>query len=128
MLLILILSSAFYPIHLERKKEKFEKIIFGSGGGFTGIVNSYSLNSKGSLISESNQEIIKTINSKKLKELNKKIEHSNVSNLAFNKPGNFYYFIEVQEKGKANRVTWSDANKAPEKVIQLYQYLIDLTK
>lgn len=128
LLLTFIFSSAFYPVYVERKKEKFEKIIFGSGGGFTGLVTSYTLNSNGSLISESSKETIKTLNLKKVKEVNKKITYSNVSNLAFNNPGNFYYFIEVQEKGKTNRVTWSDEKKAPEKVIQLYQYLTDLTK
>jgi len=128
LLLILLVSSAFYPCCHERKKEKFQKVIFGSGGGFTGMVTAFELDSKGALVSESNKSVIKTIKGKQLKEVTKKIDYSNVVNLAFNKPGNFYYFIEVQQKGKTNKVTWTDENKAPEKVIQLYQYLIELTK
>lgn len=107
---------------------RFDKITFGSGGGFTGIVKSYSIDKEGNLVSLSDNKKLGVLTRKELKQVFKKATEAEVLTTKFEHPGNFYYFIEVAKADQVNRIVWSDKNKTPERIISFYQYLVDLTK
>lgn len=104
----------------------YDKITFGSGGGFTGLVKSYTIDGEGKLTIGDKK--LADLPSKTLKKIHKKVSQSGAFHTQFNQPGNFYHFIETENEGKTNRIVWSDKEKAPEKILSLYQYLTDLTK
>lgn len=118
----------FTHCHVKNNTAKgYETILFGSGGGFTGMVKSYRLDSKGILVSEKDNQTIRTVSSRKFKEINKKLDEAGALDISFNQPGNFYYFLEVSKNGKTNRITWSDQNKAPAPIVNIYKDLSAFT-
>jgi hypothetical protein len=102
-----------------------EKITFGTGGGFTNEIKSYTLTSE-NILMENAKEIMK-IDLKKTQELfiraQELMEHS------FMEPGNMYSFIEIKSKEKTNRIVWAHGStKVDKKVDDFHKTLMAITK
>ncbi len=129
-LIFLTLSNCSVNKSLNNKL--VNEITFGSGGGFTGAVIKYQIKSSGEITkinSIDNKTILfKTINRRKFKEINKKVNKLTEAQLKYNQPENIYYFIEI-DNGVKTIITWGENNKeAPLEIKQLYAYLNILIK
>lgn len=105
-----------------------EEITFGSGGGFTGKVTSYVLNTTGQLTEIENPNGL----SKKLsKETTSQIFAlaQELKTYSYNKPDNLYSFIEIRTKENTNRIVWGfGATEVNDKTTQLFNKLTSQTK
>jgi hypothetical protein len=102
-----------------------EEITFGSGGGFTGAIKSFKLNTSGKLFE--NDTVIIKVSSKKTIELFNKAEL--LKDFEFNRPDNLYRFIEIKTKEKTNRIVWAFGSmEIDKKALELYDSLISNTK
>jgi hypothetical protein len=115
----------------KQKSKQVEKITVGSGGGFTGATKEYTINKDGSVLllqgSKKEGEGFGKISKKHLHEITRKSVQAGFQSLELNEPGNFYYYIEITEKGKSHRVIWSSQNSENGKKMQeLYTYIMDI--
>jgi len=105
-----------------------KQLIFGSGGGITGEVNTYIMLENGqvfysnSLVDEHKE--LKSITKKEALGAFEKTSALQLSEIDFNHPGNMYYFIEEVNGEEKNRVTWgSTSHEVDEKCEALYKEL-----
>ena len=115
----------------KQKSKQVEKITVGSGGGFTGVTKEYTIQKDGSVFflqgPKKEAEGFGKISKKHLHEITKKSEQADFQSLELNEPGNIYYYIEITEKGKNHRVSWSSQNSENGKKMQeLYAYIMDI--
>src|SRR5688572_2872475 len=102
-------------------------ITVGSGGGFAGTVTTYKITPRGEIFRGKGLGDIKFTECAKIKKSAAKKWISSTSektsaNLAFNHPGNLYYFLTYSEKGKVQTITWGDADHpVPDDVKKLYE-------
>src|SRR5699024_4086803 len=81
---------------------KITNIRFGGGGGFTGKINSYTLNKKGELTT--GDSLIRELNKEELKPFFTKAE--GLMNYNYKKPENLYSFIELSMPSDTNYIVW----------------------
>lgn len=95
--------------------DNFNAITFGSGGGFTGLTNTYILNSDGNVykMNAGQQDELKRINYKSLKGISKHLKNIDFQNINSDTKGNMTYFIEVTTTDYQHKVTWSDEASDP---------------
>jgi len=106
-------------------KTGIDQISFGSGGGFTGEVKTYTLNQDSKLFEKEKE--LKKIDSKTTLELFN--QASELKEYSFNTPENMYSFIEIKTKEKTNRIVWGyGATTVDKKATELYNKLISTTK
>lgn len=117
---ILISCSTSKPIIQTGIKE----INFGTGGGFTGEVKTYVLTTESKLL-EKGKELKKVKSETTLSLYNKALV---VKDYSFNEPDNIYMFIEIKTNEKTNRIVWHVGSKIDDKIIELYNNLISITK
>lgn len=99
------------------------EIRFGSGGGFTGEIKTYTLTANGKLLKINN----KLIKIDLLKTLAIFDEAKEIKDYSFYDPKNIYSFIEIKSKNKTNRIVWAFGSKKIDKrVIELYKKLMSL--
>lgn len=106
-----------------------DRLLFGEGGGFAGIETTYLLLENGQIFrSDSKAPNLMEMNRIRKKTANnffETAESSGLLTLDFKHPGNLYQFIEFQDDGKTNRVTWGDKGHpvAPQ-IAVLYEQLM----
>ena len=107
-------------------KKGVEKISFGTGGGFTGIENTYVLDKDGS-IRDKDQNVV---NELKKKEVLNIFENANeLANLKFNQPENMYSFITIISESDTNRLVWGqETSPVPPKILTLHETLMNKVK
>lgn len=104
------------------------QLIFGSGGGMTGAVDTYILLNNGQLfhlnsLTSENEELEK-LNRKETKTCFKKLKAIQLDSIDFNHPGNRYYFLEEMKGDEKHRVTWgSTDHEVSEACQELYNQL-----
>lgn len=93
------------------------QIVFGDGGGFTGIETSYTLLENGQLFKqvgvEGSMQGLKSIKSKDAKALFDKVNSLQLFKLDIEKPGNMYYFLRQVTDHLDSRVTWGAGDYMP---------------
>jgi len=104
-------------------------IVFGDGGGFTGLVNEYKLTTDGRIILLKNMTgdtvTVATLNKKATANIYSKLKESGIDTLSFNHPGNKYYFIGKEKNNKTAKIVWGNRDYAvPQPVEDLYTLLI----
>ncbi|GAB4338457.1 MAG: hypothetical protein OHK0038_17180 [Flammeovirgaceae bacterium] len=110
------------------------KIIFGNGGGFTGLVNRYVLLENGQIFIENNitneSKQLKVLKKKDTKNLFKNIQALQMEKRTLNEVGNTYQFLEFSQKGKSLKYQWQNLKDKPEfeDVDKMYQQLIEKVK
>lgn len=106
-----------------------QSISFGSGGGFTGAVVSYSLSGDGQLskTESGNTTPIKTIDAKRVSALFEKA--ADLKGYTFNEPDNIYSFVRIGMEGQEQLISWSPStNTIDPRVTDLYGQLTALTE
>ncbi|MBU3659503.1 MAG: hypothetical protein FGM14_06525 [Flavobacteriales bacterium] len=124
---ILLLIVTLYSCTTSKDIVKTEiiEIVFGSGGGFTGEINSYKLTANGKIYNKESE--LKKIKLKKTLTLFNQADK--IKNLNFNEPGNMYSFIEIITKDNTNKIVWSlGSSNVDKKVIELHKNLTQTTK
>lgn len=110
-----------------------KRLLFGSGGGFTGAVTEFVLLENGQLFTrvgvETPYKELKKIGRSTTKNLFSKASQLKELDAGVNQPGNIYYFISDFQPGKERRIAWG-APDAPvsETVKELYKELSGLTE
>jgi hypothetical protein len=95
------------------------QLVFGSGGGFAGTVNTYYLLEDGSVFHEAPRDTtaqkIRALDKQEAKALLAEAEALDIPTRQLNAPGNMYAFIEWRTAETRNRLVW-DLNNANSKV------------
>lgn len=110
------------------------QIIFGSGGGFTGMVSTYVLLEDGRIFDKAPASesftLLKKGEKKAARACFEQLSKMKMAEMVLDYPGNLYYFIELKAPETAPyRLTWGDMNTAiPDEVSALYQALMQTTR
>ena len=98
-----------------------KQIIFGDGGGFTGIETSYTLLENGQLFrqvdAEGTYQELKPIQPKEAKVFVDKVASLQLYKMDIEKPGNLYYFMREVNESIDSRVTWGAGDYLPPKAL-----------
>lgn len=117
----ILLLSLFFVIIYSCKSQQYTiddlpetQLIFGSGGGISGEVTTYTLLENGQLfynnsLTKENTEI-KSLTKKEATSCFQKMEGLQLSQMNFDHPGNLYYFLEEVNGDEKNRVTWGSTD------------------
>lgn len=110
-----------------------KQLIWGTGGGFSGVVNQYILLENGQLFFEDGLKHTKVELSKQQKQAAKALFNKcidlNVTSMEMNEPGNLYYFIRYKTKEEDNTLTWGSGDyKTDENIEAFYLELQNLVE
>lgn len=124
---LLIVCLAFSSCMTGKIADKtgIEEIKFGSGGGFTGEVKTYTLTADNKILEK--EKVIKQLSAKETLKFFK--EAQKLKDYELNEPENMYSFLEIKTSGKTNRIVWAfGSTKVDAKAIELYKELMMLPK
>lgn len=88
-----------------------QRLVFGNGGGFTGIYTSYELNDEGTvftLLPDSSLQKVNRIRKKQTRALFTQADKLITAHPAFNHPGNITWFIKYYKGNKLHEFKWGD--------------------
>jgi hypothetical protein len=132
---VLIIIVAFFSCKTQKQINEtgYTAIHFGSGGGVTNNVTSYSLYSDGKVWKNNsiNKDLtlIKKFPKSKVLELYMMVKDNGLDTVRFSRPGNMYYFVDIVKGDKNNKITWGRKDTAPPvEVLKLYDNLIKSIK
>ena len=121
---ILLLGCSPYG---HKYDKTLQKIIFGSGGGFTGKVTAYDLDINRKRLRKKGEEEEQKIKRKRIKHITRLLNKHEIPKLYFNKPYNNYKFIHLIYEEREIKYVWGDPkNPAPEALVELYEELVKL--
>ena len=126
------LFSQCKPTRYTADKLPDEYLRFGDGGGFIGIETTYTLLENGQLF-KSKSKGADTLEMSGCKphiaqKMFKNAETLALAQLDFMHPSNVYFFIEILDDGKTNRIAWGDRDyPVNEKISSFYEELRKLT-
>jgi len=87
-----------------------KQLVFGSGGGVTGAVDTYVLLENGQFFHTNSLtkkvKELESISKQEAQECFIKLEELSLSEMDFDHPGNMYYFLEDIQADQTHRVTW----------------------
>lgn len=109
------------------------QIVWGDGGGFTGIETSCTLLENGQIFKqvgvEGSYSELKPIKSKDAKVLFDKVNSLQLFKLDIDKPGNLYYYLRQVTDHLDSRVTWGAGDYLPPQgLVSVYKELKDLAR
>jgi len=121
--------SCSTPKNQSSAYQKFTEISFGSGGGFTGAMNSYLLKSSREVYKSNQGDYleINKISKSDMRELSDIIKEIDFYELNFSEVGNMTYFIEVKTNENLHKVTWTDNSQA-DALKNFYKVLVKTLK
>jgi len=105
-------------------------IYFGSGGGFTGAVQEYVIESDGTLsqckANCTEKLSLKQLKRSELKELHPRVKQYQLTELDYNQPYNMYKFLRITSEDGENSITWSDneQNSTTKQLNKVYEWLM----
>jgi hypothetical protein len=109
-----------------------QRLIFGNGGGFTGIYITYELCEDGSLFAINPGEtkhLVKKLRKKQTREIFDKAGRIKKSQPTFDHPGNMTWFIKYQAGGTVAEYKWGDSNAfVPSEIKEFYNQLNTIVK
>ena len=105
-----------------------DSVIFGGGGGFTGVQEIFILHRNGILIKQKNRfykEEKVSLDDSVVMSLFQEIKLHRLDTINFNHPYNMSYFLSIHQKGKvSNKAVWGDPKfKVPMALDRLYSHL-----
>jgi len=107
-------------------------LIFGNGGGFTGIYTTYELYEDGNvfiLLPDNTLKPLKKLRKRLARELFSQADKLKIAQPMFNHPGNMTWFIKIQANGIITEYKWGDANHSvPNEIKDLYDQLNTIVK
>ena len=102
------------------ENNRVETVSFGSGGGVTGEIITYTLNRDGNIYR--NGSFMKRVPKKEVNRLFGKLK--TISDYHYNISDNMYNFIEINIKSKKNEIVWGVVDKnIDSRVISIYSAL-----
>ncbi len=109
------------------------QLIFGSGGGFSGLETTFILLENGQVFRQTGvddvYEELKPIRRKKARDLFSKLSSLQLYKLDIENPGNMYYFLREVTDKLDSKVTWGAGDYLPpQALISLYKELSGLVK
>lgn len=130
--LFIALFTSCSPSSKVSSESNGRRLIFGSGGGFTGIYTTYELYEDGSvfiLLPDNTLQPLNKIRKKKARELFSKADNLKIAQPEFNHPGNMTLFIKYQDNGMLTEYKWGDANNSvPSQIEDLYSQFNTIVK
>ncbi len=134
-LYFLLLSALLTACNITGKIEStgIQSLSFGTGGGFTNEIKTYTLMPDGTMWLHNSltydSAVIKNISKKEVNKMYSSSLSAGLDTLHYSNPGNIYSFITVVKNGASNKVVW-EKNEAglPEGVASLYSALSELTR
>ncbi len=109
-----------------------EKLIFGSGGGFTGIYMSFEIYKDGrvfNILPDNSQSKVNKLRKKQTREMFSQAGNLKVNHPAFSHPGNMTYFIKYKFAGDSTEYKWGDSNfSVPNEIKDFYTKLNTIVK
>lgn len=132
---ILLILSSFLVSFVSCKSQQYTldelpetQLIFGSGGGVTGEVSTYTILENGQVFYTNSftkeKKEMKSIRKKEVTACYEKMQALQLSNMDFDHPGNRYYFLEEVNGDERHRVTWGSADyEFSEACKELYEEL-----
>ena len=106
-------------------------VIFGSGGGFTGLYNGYTIKNDGSVFKwggklvEEDAEKIGNISAEERNTVAEKIREIDFFNINFDKIGNMNKIIVITEQGKKHKVNWP-VNEGNPSIVEFYELCMSI--
>lgn len=105
---------------------------FGTGGGFSGRVNQFTLLSNGQLFKGTNLEgnvtVMDKIDKDQCAQLFSNYELLGFDKLQIDNPGNMYFFVKMKEVDTENKLVWGGTDvEAPEALKIYHNILMTLT-
>ena len=110
-----------------------KQVIFGDGGGFTGLETSYTVLENGQIFKQIGTgkayEELKPVKPKKAKSYFDKVASLQLYKMDIEKPGNLYFFLQEVNETIDSRVTWGAGDYLPPQgIISVYKDLHALVK
>lgn len=97
-----------------------EKIHFGNGGGFAGIVKEYILHSNGSVQFKVSRDTvfhhIATVDQQVTAQMFDNFATLKIGDLDMNSPGNMYCYLYGSDSDKSSKLVWNQENPENKKV------------
>lgn len=104
------------------------KITFGAGGGFAGTITQYCLLENGQLFGKNSKMLewqsMDTLKKATVKQYFKQIEHLNLLNVKFNRPGNWSYFMTITDGPKDHKIQWAPEQKPPQAGVETFYNIL----
>lgn len=119
LLLPLVLAFCACSVCKVAKQSPITEIQFGSGGGFTGAVTTYTLKNDGSLWKQDDK--IKKLSCDSISSIYDLAEQ--LPKVSFVHPSNTYSFVRIISSGTTYYYTWSFGTMPDKKVTELYKKL-----
>jgi len=107
----------YLPTFTYSQNKYFNELTIGKGGGFTNLISGYVIDSLGNVfqchgrIDCQKDSLIKTIDKKNMKKLQKYITRNSLTKISVFEPGNIYNFIQIVLADKTFKIVWNPYNK-----------------
>lgn len=110
---------------------KAQVITVGSGGGFTGVWQEYSLKPTGEILRHTSKPdtnvLVMTLSKSDTKKIFKEIVSLDLSKKQLDEPGNMSYFLSFAEGDKFSyRVVWGGKTPPADSVKQFYKSFMEV--
>ena len=103
-------------------------ISFGTGGGFSGKVNQYTLLSNGQLFKGTNYEgnvtVMDKIDSDQCDQIFSNYSLLGLNKLKIDNPGNMYFFVKMKEGTEENKLVWGGTDVEAPDALKLYHKIL----
>lgn len=109
------------------------QLIFGNGGGFSGLVNQFLLLENGQLFEKKGGSksfvALSKVRKKHATTIFNQLDSMAFLTMEIDQPGNIYHFIQLKAPGVDHKLTWGKSDhQADSQVESLYKNLRDLVK
>ncbi len=120
--LMLGLSVACNSVQYTPETLPDRQLHFGSGGGFAGATTEYVLLDNGQLFRHEPKgyEELPSAKAGMARRAFKQFYKMKLDTVNYQEPGNLYYFIRMQDKGKTYEITWGGNQDLPNENIESY--------
>jgi hypothetical protein len=129
----LLITTQCKVIKYTPEKLPLRQIIFGDGGGFSGIETSYILLENGQLFKKSGlgtgMQELESVRKKQTEELFRKTAAIQLYKLDIHKPGNLYYFLQEVNEETDSRATWGSGDYLPpQNLVNVHRELLGIAR
>ena len=131
---LFLLSTLLTACNITGKIEStgIQSLSFGTGGGFTNEIKTYTLLSDGALWLHNSlandSTLIKQVSKNKVNKLFGNALALGLDTLRYSNPGNTYTFITTNKKGVSNKIVWSAGHaRLPDGILSFYNNLKEIS-
>lgn len=128
LMVFLLTGCSHKTVDLESVESPY--LMFGQGGGFTGMTSEYFLFDDGLVFMMTEADTLLHLNKASRRKARSMIEkYRDYADFDIYSPDNHYYYITYFSPDSLSTVTWSDnSGQIPEELTEYWKDLIDLTQ